>query len=50
MTTEATTSVRFRSADGRFASKATGAAVVAPTALPIPEDAPDKKVKSRVVV
>jgi len=44
MTTEATTSVRVRSADGRFASKAAGAAVVAPTAVAIPEDVPNKNV------
>ena len=41
MTTEATTRVRARSADGRFASKATDAAVVAPTAVAVPENVPD---------
>ena len=41
MMTEATTSVRARSADGRFVSKATGAAVVAPTAVAVPENMPD---------
>ncbi len=41
MATEATTSVRARTADGRFASKATGAAVVAPMAVAVPENVPE---------
>ncbi|HZJ40136.1 MAG TPA: hypothetical protein VFD20_04205 [Demequina sp.] len=43
MTTEATTSGRARSADGRFASKATVAADVATTADAIPASVPDTK-------
>ena len=45
MTTEATTNSRARSADGRFASKATVAAAVATTADAIPANLPDRKKK-----
>ncbi len=45
MTTEATTNGRARSADGRFASKATVAAAVATTADAIPVGVPDRKKK-----
>jgi hypothetical protein len=41
MTTEATTTVRARSADGRFVSKAVAAAAVATEQSAIPENLPD---------
>ena len=47
MTTEATTTVRARSADGRFVSKAVAAAAVSTVQSAIPENLPDAKKRGK---